>query len=138
VPFDNNIGQRNVAPVAGGGGFEGLVASFNKRSFTARNPFIHEVRMTLEAVLPPFLARRDWSVRFLNADGKVMSLPPRGSRTVEFELVRGADFKPSDVPSDHGNLIEIHTRVDGLLIGGMSYQVDAKLKTPPRERPATA
>ncbi|HWX85821.1 MAG TPA: hypothetical protein VNZ48_19650 [Xanthobacteraceae bacterium] len=136
VPFDNNIGQRNVAPVAGGGGFRGLVASFNKRGFIARNPLNREAHIALEAVLPPFLARRDWSVRFLNASDNVVSVPPRGSRSVEFTLVPGADFKPSDVPTDRGNLIEIHTRIDGLLIGGMSYQVDPNLKEPARETPA--
>jgi zinc metalloprotease ZmpB len=138
VPFDNNIGQRNVAPVAGGGGLQGLVASFNKRSFTARNPLDREVRIMLEAVLPPFLKRRDWSVRFLSEGGDVLSMPRRGTRTVEFTLVPGADFNPSDVPAGSDDLIEIHTRIDGLLIGGMSYQVDPDLKEPPRERPAAA
>ena len=38
VPFDNNIAQRNVAPVAGGGGIGGLVDSFTGRTFRVRNP----------------------------------------------------------------------------------------------------
>jgi hypothetical protein len=36
--FDNNIGQRNVAPVAGGGGLTGLLGSFADRHFWTNNP----------------------------------------------------------------------------------------------------
>jgi zinc metalloprotease ZmpB len=135
VPFDNNIGQRNVAPVAGGGGFAGLVASFQNRSFTARNPSDAPARIVLEPVLPPFLLQRGWSVRFLSPGGNAFSLPGRGERTVAFTLVPGADFIPSDVPAGSGSLIEIRTRIGGLLVGGMSYQVDPNLKEPPRETP---
>ncbi len=132
VPFDNNIGQRNVAPVAGGGRRKALVASFLNRKFTVRNPFERSVDISLEAVLPDFLMRRGWSVRFLDPAGDSFSLSPRGSRTVVFTLVPGADFKATDVPASAAALIEIHTCVDGLLIGGMSYQVDPSLKTLPR------
>jgi zinc metalloprotease ZmpB len=44
VPFDNNIGQRNVAPVAGGGGVTGLMASFGPRHFWVNNPYGFEGR----------------------------------------------------------------------------------------------
>jgi hypothetical protein len=132
VPFDNNIGQRNVAPVAGGGGVSGLVASFQNRTFTARNPFDRTARVVLEAVLPQFLVKRGWSVRFQSAGRAMFSLPARGDRKIVFTLVPGADFKPSDVGKDA--LIQIHTRIDGQLIGGMSYQVDPKLKHPPNEK----
>jgi zinc metalloprotease ZmpB len=135
VPFDNNIGQRNVAPVAGGGGLTGLVASFQNRSFTAKNPFDRAARVALEAVLPAFLQKRGWSVRFQSAGAAAFSLPARGERTVVFTLVPGAEFKPSDVTGGSDALIQIHTRIDGQLIGGMSYQVDPKLRHPPAEHP---
>lgn len=134
VPFDNNIGQRNVAPVAGGGGAFGLAASFENRSFTARNPFDRTARLTLEAILPPFLTKRGWTVRFQSAGGAGFSLPARGDRKVVFTLVPGADFKPSDVGNN--SLIQIRTRIDGQLVGGMSYYVDPTLKSPPSEYPA--
>ena len=38
VPFDNNIGQRNVAPVAAGGGGGGLTSSFADRQFLVQQP----------------------------------------------------------------------------------------------------
>ncbi len=132
VPFDNNIGQRNVAPVAGGGGSKGLAACFRDRSFTARNPFNRSVQIDLEAVVPDFLMQRGWSVRFLNDS---FPLPPRGDRAVVFTLIPGADFNASDVPAGRAALIEIHTRIEGLLIGGESYQLDPSLEGPPREEP---
>jgi hypothetical protein len=137
VPFDNNIGQRNVAPVAGGGGSAGLAASFRNRSFAARNPFDRRVEITLEAVLPEFLTKRGWSVRFFNVDRESFTLPPRGEKTVVFTLAPGKDFSAADVPGGKAGRIEIHTRVDDLLIGGMSYQVDAKLAAPPPEERST-
>jgi hypothetical protein len=85
----------------------------------------------LEAVLPQFLVQRGWSVRFQSAGRGMFSLPARGDRKVVFTLVPGADFKPSDVGKDA--LIQIQTRIDGQLIGGMSYQVDPNLKHPPNE-----
>jgi zinc metalloprotease ZmpB len=137
VPFDNNIGQRNVAPVAGGGRGAGLAASFHNRSFVARNPFELKVEITLEAILPKFLKERGWSVRFLNVDRESFTLPPHGEKTVVFTLVPGKDFSAADVPGGKAGRIEIHTRVDDLLIGGMSYQVDAKLAAPPPEERST-
>jgi hypothetical protein len=136
VPFDNNIGQRNVAPVAGGGGGLGLVASFDPRSFTARNPFEQTARIVLEGILPSFLARRGWTLRFTGAGGNTFSLPGRGERSVTFVLVPGQEFLPGDVPSGADGRIEVHARVEGRLIGGMSYQVDPGLKKPPRELPS--
>lgn len=136
VPFDNNIGQRNVGPVAGGGGLTGLVGSLRGREFTARNPYNRVSRIELEPILPSFLTQRGWAVQFQNVGGRTFSLPARGERKVVFSLVPGADFKPSDVPEGSGALIQIYARVDGLLVGGMSYQVDPSLTKPPDEHPS--
>lgn len=55
-----------------------------------------------------------------------------------FTLVPGGDFGPEDVPKDaQAATIKIRTRVAGLLIGGMSYAIDPKLKHPPSERPSS-
>ncbi|MGH7211615.1 MAG: hypothetical protein ACREF1_09170, partial [Acetobacteraceae bacterium] len=65
VPNDNNIGQRNVAPVPGGGGLVGLAAAFEKRGFTLKNPLGVRARMLVEATFPAFLRDRGWTMRFL-------------------------------------------------------------------------
>jgi hypothetical protein len=133
VPFDNNIGQRNVAPVAGGGGLAALRASLHRRSFIVRNPFDRPADITLETALPDFLLQRGWSVQFVSDGRDAFPLPPHGDHRVVFTAIPGADFTASDVPAGSAPLIEIHIRMDGLLIGGMSYQVDPSLTAPPRE-----
>jgi hypothetical protein len=136
VPFDNNLGQRNVAPVAGGGGLAGLVASFGPRHFWVNNPYDFEGRVKLEVTLPTWLTRRGWGFTFLNPGGSSFTLPARGSREVLLGLKPGLDFLPSDVPAK-GSEAAIIARliVNGIPAGGMSYTIDPHLKAPPHEVP---
>jgi hypothetical protein len=136
VPFDNNMGQRNVAPVAGGGGLAGLIASFAPRRFWVNNPYGFEGRVKVEAILPEWLTRRGWGFAFVNPGGRSFTLPARGSREVLLELKPGTDFSPSDVPPG-GPAASIIARVivNGIPVGGMSYTIDPRLKSPPRELP---
>jgi hypothetical protein len=136
VPFDNNLGQRNVAPVAGGGGLTGLRASFDPRRFWVNNPYGFEGRVKLEVLLPDWLTRRGWSAAFVNPGGGAFTLPTRGSREVLLRLKPGSDFSPSDVPlAGPGARIVVRLIVNGIPIGGMSYTIDPHLKAPPREVP---
>jgi zinc metalloprotease ZmpB len=138
VPFDNNIGQRNVAPVPGGGGPLNLALAFAKRRFWVNNPYDRPIRILLEAVLPDFLRQRGWEMKFSNPGGRSFTLGPRASREVFIDLQPGQDFSPEDVPAGTQAMIEIHTLMDGQLIGGMSYAIDPKMKTPAVELPAKA
>lgn len=136
VPFDNNIAQRNLAPVPGGGGLSNLVLAFLHRRFVVRNPFDRTVQVIIEASIPDFLRQRKWDVRFLNRGGASFTLGPRASREVELSLIPGEDFLPSDVEAaGEGAVIEFETLVDGLPVGGMSYAIDPKMKTPAAELP---
>lgn len=134
VPFDNNLGQRNLAPVAGGGGLKGLRASFRQRRFWVKNPFDRQVRVELKPFLPQLLAARNWQVRFKGLDGGVFSLAPGAEREIAVKLVPGEEFTAADVSADPNPVIEVHTAVDGAVIGGMSYLLDPALTRPPRER----
>ncbi len=136
VPFDNNLGQRNVAPVAGGGGLTGLVASFQPRRFTLSNPSDKIGRVRVEVVLPDFLQRNGWGVRFGNPGGGSFTLGPRTSREIQFFLTPGKDFTVRDVESaqPHARII-VRALIDGMPIGGMSYVIDPQLKAPAQERP---
>jgi zinc metalloprotease ZmpB len=139
VPFDNNIGQRNVAPVAGGGGLSGLRASFGPRRFWVNNPYGFEGRVSLDVALPTWLTERGWSPAFVNPGGSSFTLPARGSREVLLELKPGSDFSPSDVPTDWpAQPIVVRASVNGIPVGGMSYTTDPTLKSPPSEVPAHA
>ncbi len=137
VPFDNNIGQRNVAPVAGGGGLTGLMASFGPRHFWVNNPYSFEGRVKLDVMLPEWLTLRGWGFAFVNPGGSSFTLPARGSREVLLELKAGSDFSPSDVPrAPTESRIVVRAIVNGIPVGGMSYTIDPHLKSPPPEVPA--
>ncbi len=136
VPFDNNIAQRNVAPVPGGGGGLNLAAAFERRRFWARNPYDRTVRVRIDAILPEFLRRRKWEVRFLNAGGSSFTLGPRGSRQIVLGLKRGEEFSPADVRAAGKQVaIVFHMLADGVPVGGMTYAIDPKMKTPAPEHP---
>jgi hypothetical protein len=133
IPFDNNLAQRNVAPVAAGGGATGLMASFENRYFFANNPFDHAIRVELQADLPPFLVKRGWKVRWGSAEK--FTLGPRGSREIRFGLEAGEAFSPAEVRAAGNDLrIKVRTLVDGAIVGGMSYALDANIKRPPSVR----
>ena len=135
VPFDNNIGQRNVAPVAGGGGVRGLMASFEPRRFWMNNPYESAQRATIAVLLPDFLRRRGWDVVFDNPGRESFTLGPRASREILLRLKPGAEFSPADVPA-RGNRIVVRTLLNGIPVGGMSYTIDPSLKHPPAEHPS--
>jgi len=136
IPFDNNLAQRNVVPVAAGGGASGLLASFKDRRFTANNPSDETVHIELEAILPSLLIERGWKVRFVNPPTPSFTLAPRASRDVRFELEGGAEFGPGEIErlGDHA-IIRLRTLVDGAIVGGMSYALDPHLSRPPSPFP---
>lgn len=136
VPYDNNIGQRNVAPVPGGGGGLNLAKSFERRHFWANNPYGRDVRIVLEPIIPDFLLERKWGLRFLNAGGASFTLGPRANREIIMDLKQGEDFSPSDVEAAGTKVvIEVLTLIDSQVVGGMSYAIDPKMKTPAPELP---
>lgn len=136
VPFDNNIGQRNVAPVAGGGGLTGLSESFANRHFWVNNPYDFEGRVKLEVDLPDFLIQRGWSADFANPGGASFTLTGRGSREVLPRLKPGSDFSPADVQKAGSRaIIVVRTLVNAIPVGGMTYAIDPHLRVPPPELP---
>ncbi|HEX4068382.1 MAG TPA: hypothetical protein VHZ09_20345 [Acidobacteriaceae bacterium] len=127
VPNDNNIGQRNVFPIAGSG-TSGLTQGFNGLTFTLKNPMLTTAVVEVRPQLPPFLVERGWKIEFLNAGGASFSLPSGGSRNMIIRLVPGADFTPADVNSASDQTIQLYGYAGGTLVGGMSYVVDPNLK----------
>ena len=130
VPHDNNIGQRNVAPVPGG--TTGLVEEFDQLSFLVKNPLTRRASVLLEAVLPSMLRERDWSLAFASAGGNSFALEPGESRDVVMRLTRGKDFTPSDVEAAGDPAIAVQARMDGIVVGGMTYRLDPTLDRPNR------
>ena len=120
VPNDNNIGQRNVSPVASATG-KRLVAGFDRISFHLKNPFRKRARMTIKAVLPSFLAERNWRIAFANAGVDAFTLEPGSSREVIMRMLPGRDFTTDDIGKANDPVIRVEARADGILVGGMSY-----------------
>lgn len=125
VPFDNNIGQRNVSPEAGDS--DSLTTSLNRRAFWINNPYDRTVTINIEAVLPAILRKKDWRLKFLSPGGEKFQLGPRGEHKVIFNIIPGNPFNASEL-NQAGEDIDIHTMIDGLIIGGMTYRIDPKIK----------
>ena len=135
VPHDNNVGQRNVAPVPGGGGFRGLLAAFAARRFVARNPHRELAKVVLRPKLPKLLVERGWEIYFDNPGGGAFTLAPGQSREIVVKLRPGADFSADDVATAEDPAIHVEVLANGILVGGMSYQLDPKLREPARQFP---
>ncbi len=127
--YDNNIAQRNVAPVAGI--TLGLIASFKKRRFWAHNPFPKQVKMVLEPVCRPCSGSAAGSSassgRAHVADAEGAREPcdqdgPQGGEALQAERARGRTDDPH--PGEGRRPV----------VGGLSYLIDPKLAKPPKEK----
>jgi zinc metalloprotease ZmpB len=130
VPNDNNIGQRNVAPVPGG--TTGLTAEFSDLTFEMKNPLTTTAVMQIEHTLPSLLAERGWELQFTNRGGAAFKLAPQESREITMHLVPGKEFGPADVEAVADRTILVAARADGILVGGMSYRLDPSITKPNR------
>ncbi len=135
VPCDNNLGLRAVIPVPGGGHRHALEAAFEKREFWANNPFSKTAAMEIRPILPPFLTTRGWAMHLDNAGGGSFSLGPRDSRVIRPRLLSGQDFTAADVQLAGHVAIEIAVLADGLVVGGLTFELDPHLDHPAREFP---
>jgi hypothetical protein len=128
VPHDNNIGQRNVQLVPSTP--ESLSESLDGAFFMAGNNLLKPATMTVSAVLPAILASRGWRLVFDGIRDGGFRLRPGEKRRIDLRLERGAPFVPDDIRGVLDRSIEVELRADGMLIGGMSYQVDPDLTRP--------
>jgi zinc metalloprotease ZmpB len=122
VPNDNNIGQRNVVTV--GPGSQALIKLFEESSFWVGNPHRRTAVMRLGAVLPRWLARARWQLRFATASR--FELRPGESREVRFRLRAGERFNPRDVENATERDILVMVDADDLPIGGMTYRLEPR------------
>lgn len=136
VPFDNNIGQRNVVPVAGGAGVLGLLSSFVNREFLVRNPLDTQARMEIKAELPKFLTDRGWGIRLDQRDTtSPFGLAANSAKQVSVALRPGREFTANEIQQvKDGVNIRLVVMADGMIIGGMTYELDSSLREAPIER----
>jgi hypothetical protein len=128
VPHDNNVGQRNVQLVPGGGGTQGLMAGLNKRMFFAGNSFRRSATMELKVVLPAVLSERQWRIEL---KPNSFDLKPGEKRQIDIEVVPGKEFTPEQVQNSKERDITVLLYSNGMLLGGMTYRLDPEMKSPP-------
>ncbi|HMQ91894.1 MAG TPA: hypothetical protein PKA33_02775 [Amaricoccus sp.] len=145
VPFDNNIGQRNVSPVLPT--LKDILKLLREHIVWIRNPFRKPVVARLEIELPRFLRNLGWQLHVKSEGGQKFELGPRDRRKVLLVVEPGEDIdaelaKKSIARGD--DEIAIRTYLDGELAGGMSYKltwrVDEETKPgrdPTRDKPQT-
>jgi hypothetical protein len=136
VPHDNNIGQRNVHPVPGGGGVKGLLEGLANQRFWVRNPNRRTARIQLVATLPAFLEERGWKLGFGSAGGASFTMEPGQMKEVTLSVSPGREFTARDAAAVEpaGRMVSVETYADGILIGGMSYAVEPELQAPLPQR----
>jgi hypothetical protein len=130
VPNDNNIGQRNVSVVPGGGGGQALIAALHGAIFVAGNNLTRRAKMQLRVQLPKVLTRKRWTLRFKDLAGTAFVLKPGEKRKLQLDLRKGEDFKPADFDSTRDRMITVTLLANGIPLGGNSYLIDPKLKKP--------
>ena len=134
VPNDNNIAQRNVVLVPGGGGRQGLAAGLHGKGLWVGNPGRSAAKIAVAVALPPLLARRGWRIglRDLPADG--VRLNAREQRLVTFDVQAGASFTKADAKAATKRNIVVTVTANGAIVGGMVYRIEPELATPFNER----
>jgi hypothetical protein len=134
VPNDNNVGQRNVFPVAGGGGAKGLLASLDGTKILVKNPHQTVARVTVDTVLPRFLAAAGWGVTYDNAGGGGFALQPGETKIIVLRLKAGQAFSSEDVLKAKDDVtIHVEAAADGIVVGGMSYTLDPQIVGPAKQ-----
>lgn len=130
VPNDNNVGQRNVFPVPGGGGTEGLMAGLNGFSFFVGNPNPRDADIELQVTLPPLLADGGWRLELDGLQDNRFPLASGAKREVFMTLRPGDDFSRDQVINAADRDISIAVLADDNVIGGMTYRLDPDISRP--------
>lgn len=133
VPNDNNVAQRNVNLVPGGG-LRGLIAGLHGKGFWVGNPGRTAATIAVTVALPPLLEKRGWRIglRDLPADGA--RLKAHEQRLLTFDVHAGVPFTKADTTAATERDIVVTATADGAIIGGMVYRIDPDLDMPFNDR----
>lgn len=134
VPNDNNVAQRNVTLVPGGGGMRGLTAGLHGKGFWIGNPERTSATVAVSVALPTLLARRGWRIALRDLSAEGVRLKAREQRLVTFEVHAGAPFTKADVMATAERDITVTATADGAIIGGMVYRIDPEIELPFNDR----
>lgn len=133
VPNDNNVAQRNVTLVPGGG-LRGLIAGLHGKGFWIGNPGRTSATIAVSIALPPLLAQRGWRISLRDFPENGARLKANEQRLVTFEVHAGAPFTKDDATATTERDIAVTATADGAIIGGMVYRIDPELDMPFNDR----
>lgn len=134
VPNDNNVGQRNVTVVPGGGGLQGLMTGLQGKGFWVGNPGRTSATIAVSIILPPLLARRGWRISLRDLPEGGVRLKASEQRLVTFDVHAGTPFAKADVVATTERDIVVTATADGAIIGGMTYRIDPDIEMPFNDR----
>lgn len=133
VPNDNNVAQRNVTLVPGGG-FRGLIAGLHSKGFWVGNPGRTAATIAVAVAIPPLLARRGWRIELRGLPENGLRLKSREQRLVTFEVHAGEAFTKADALAATERDIVVTATADGAVTGGMVYRIDPEIDMPFNDR----
>lgn len=137
VPNDNNIGQRNVNLIPGGGGGGSLMEALHGFPLWVGNPNPKRAVIDIQVKLPSVLVERGWKLGFAGLRTTRFALRSREQRELTLEVEPGAPFDRADIEATDDRDIEIAVTADGGPLGGMTYRVDPTLERA-EDRPGAA
>ncbi len=140
VPFDNNIGQRNVSPVYPS--LRDLLRLFREHLIVIRNPWRDTVVARIEVRMPRIMSKLGWQMKVDTGGGEKFEIGPRERRKVLLSIEPGEELKPDYVKRamEEGDAeIVLHYYLDDELVGGMTYplsfEAGEKEDDPQRPKP---
>jgi zinc metalloprotease ZmpB len=130
VPHDNNIAQRNVAPIAG---FrtESLIKSLSERVFWIKHPeeAKRPVVVLIDVKLPPLLAKLGWDIDLKGVKRPRFTLKPGQQVKVALVATPGEPITPKLINAQRRPpRIDVNIELDGIVAGGMTFPIDPKWK----------
>jgi zinc metalloprotease ZmpB len=127
VPFDNNIGQRNVSPVLPLP--RDILRLLRRHRLWIRNPWDRSAVVRVEPMLPAFMRQLGWKFSMAEPRLARFKLGPREKREIVLAMEPGRDFDAAEVRRTMGRIapeIAVRVYVDDELLGGMSYPIDLR------------
>jgi hypothetical protein len=130
VPNDNNVAQRNVVLLPGGGGAQGLKAGLHRKGLWVGNPGRSSATIAASVALPPLLKQRGWRIALRNLPAKGVRLKAHEQRLVTFDVHAGKPFSKADAEAAKERDLIVNVTANGAIIGGMIYRIDPALRMP--------
>jgi hypothetical protein len=128
IPFDNNMAQRNIVRIPGGGGKASLAKAFNAQILRINNPFNGRAPVVIESTVPELLTSRKWKMALSSADTS-FTLNPGAQRAITMNIAAGNEIARHEfLAVGRPQTIEIKVWIKNHLVGGITYEIDPNMK----------